>query len=766
MSTPITLAASTPAPKGPSLPMASGFVAGPTKSPVSSSGGDSSRSSPDSNGSDPLLTHDGGEAPSSSGAGGGPLRCSHRGQGRPLLGTPSGCLNPQTAAFDIVTAAAMHNNAALTGIHLIHPPYASSSTTGSNVLGSASSTVSAPVACAPSISAAPVRRKFTLPQMLCLFSVSFSYAFVFNTVMTIVVPKEIERLASTRQSLWVGVVMALGAVCQLATPVVGSLSDRSGQRVSFLIYGTFVAIAGVVVFLMVATMRSLVLLFVAHSVTTLGLSVQYAMVTAMLNDYVCDEQMGKGSGTMAILAVAGSGAGYAMFALEAPLYYSYCSYILACVTCLGITVMAIPPEGMNSSPITKDPPNRSIGNVKPGGVGRANPSSSTSFRHSAAGRLASGSHPSGGASLHATPSGAPASGTHFVPLPPMTCLKQVTHSLSMPSPKKYPDFFYACLGRALFNMGLAGQVFLVYYVRDVLRLPNPVAATSLMAVMALVGSLVGALPAGLLSDRYGKKPVIFVAVAVCILSLLTFLALRTTLQLQLAGLIYGIGNVSYLSVDYALGVQTLPRQHHKHGDPRGGRATTAVGGGNSTDRSGSSSGAGGGGVNGSSTACTTAQLLGAAGGASGNESSESAPLGLPLPALAHAGAGASITMAPTSGGTSSSSGHTMDAAKDLGVFAMSATIGQLVGQIIFGILLDWFAAVNGDMGSLAAPPPGAGGSGSGSLSGAMVSPPHHHIHGGVGSVQYTYAGFVSIFSLSCVCFAASAFVVHFIRSVR
>ena len=459
----------------------------------------------------------------------------------------------------------------------------------------------------------PVRKAYTLLEMLGLFACSFSYAFVFNTITNIVIPKEIERLTVSRQSMWVGLIMAAGALSQLATPIVGAWSDRAGQRTSFLIYGTFITLLGIVLFLIVGTLNDIFMLFVAHIVTTVGLSVQYSMVTALLNDYVTEEQTGKGSGAMAILAILGSGTGYALFAFGVPLHYSYCCYILSTVCCLGICILYIP--GTN--------------------IGLSEVSPTTGGGGSAIGS---------GTILGATSSSASISPKkkHTHHSHHKNCAETAIAALSMPSPSRYPDFFFCCLGRALFNTGLSGQVYLVYYLRDVMHAEDPVQITSMVAVLALFGGVVGALPSGIMSDRIGKKPVIYLSITVCVISLGLFMLVREVWLIQLVGFIYGVGNVAYLSVDYALGVQALPKRHLSDG-----RRAVPI-----------------------------------------------------------------------------------DAAKDLGVFAMSATVGQLFGQVVYGAVLDQY--------------------------GSMTA---------TGS-KYSVMGFFAIYSLAAVCFVFSGIFTGFIRSVR
>lgn len=456
----------------------------------------------------------------------------------------------------------------------------------------------------------------SLPDLLALFSMSFSYGFCFNALNNVVIPKEIERLTHSRQSMWVGLVMATGAISQLSTPIVGSWSDRAGSRAPYLIYGTFIMIVGVGLFLALQTVGSLLLLFAAHIVTTVGLSVQYAMITALLNDFVSEEQTGKGSGAMAILAILGSGAGYMMFALDVSLLYSFCSYILVAIICLGITVTAIPTPNHSAQLAAL------VNNTAAAPTGT---DSSTSGKTSTTNK--EGTHHSN-KKLSSAAANASRRWSQF--------LESILGPLTLPSPWQYPDFFFACAGRAFFNSGLAGQVFLVYYLRDVIGAAKPVQVSSIVAVMALLGGVLGALPAGMLSDRYGKKPLIYASIAICMMSLAAFMTVRDISTLHLVGFLYGIGNIAYLSVDYALGVQALPRKR-----------------------------------------------------------------GVPI-----------------------------DAAKDLGVFAMSATVGQLLGQVVYGSILD-----------------------------------QHGSKTETGT-QYSWIGFLLIYTIGALCFFASGVLTSLIKSVK
>ena len=273
----------------------------------------------------------------------------------------------------------------------------------------------------------------------------------------------------------------------------------------------------------------------------------------------------------------------------------------------------------------------------------------------------------------------------------------VTSAYTIPNPWKYPDFFFACSSRLLFNVALSGQVHLYYYFRDVLipkvhQAPdapqlNPVHMTSYLAVMALVGGSLAAIPAGYFSDRVlGKKSLVYIAVGCCIASLILFLTvdeiqdngsgMQTIHTIQHIGILYGAGNVSYLTVDYAIGVLSLPH--------RGTRGSGMI-----------------------NTASNTHPSC---------QHNHHAQVNASLPDTLHPHVDAS-------------------SAKNLGVFSMSATLGQLFGQLLFATLLDLFSL---DM---------------------IVSPT-------TTVTAYKKSGFVCIYSLGGLFFLLSAVAVAFIKNVH
>ena len=343
-----------------------------------------------------------------------------------------------------------------------------------------------------------IQRRYSLHDMLGLFAMSFCYGLIFQSVVVLVIPTEVQRLIQTKQSVWMSLIMAGGAVSQLSTPVVGAWSDRLHKRVTFLVYGSMICVVGITLFLAVKAANSLVLLFVAHMTTMIGLSVIYSMICALLNDCILPEQIGTGSGAIAILATLGSGCGYALFAIDIPLEYTYLTYIATCILCLGISVLYIP---RNLDAMLKK--------------------TAEKIKERQAVELLSQSD----------------DGEVEVQEKPRGTFGLFLDAITMPSPSRHPDFTFACLSRLLFNSGLAAQVYMAYYFRDVLLVKYPTQMVSIVAVSTLVGCIIAALPAGMLSDKVGKKPVVYTGVLVCMTSILLFLVTRSKEHFLILGLV-------------------------------------------------------------------------------------------------------------------------------------------------------------------------------------------------------------------------------------
>jgi MFS family permease len=137
-------------------------------------------------------------------------------------------------------------------------------------------------------------------------------------------------------------------------------------------------------------------------------------------------------------------------------------------------------------------------------------------------------------------------------------------------PFKYSNFTWVFLTRLLVTMGVyTVQEFLQYYMGDVVGAPfilvgvgeiakTPEEAVSFFILPLLLGAILCSLVAGVLSDRYGRKLMVYISGGLQgIVALVLIFSNNFTLAI-LMGVIFGLGYGAYESVDWALASDVLP----------------------------------------------------------------------------------------------------------------------------------------------------------------------------------------------------------------
>jgi MFS family permease len=129
------------------------------------------------------------------------------------------------------------------------------------------------------------------------------------------------------------------------------------------------------------------------------------------------------------------------------------------------------------------------------------------------------------------------------------------------SPKEHPNFAWVWITRALVMLGFYSiQPFINYYLIDSIGVsPKEVdnVAPILLAVILFTSSISGIL-GGVISDRIGRKRVVYYANATIAIMSLGFIFCSTIPQVLMVGVIFGLGYGAYVSVDWALGTEVLP----------------------------------------------------------------------------------------------------------------------------------------------------------------------------------------------------------------
>lgn len=124
----------------------------------------------------------------------------------------------------------------------------------------------------------------------------------------------------------------------------------------------------------------------------------------------------------------------------------------------------------------------------------------------------------------------------------------------------WPDFRWAFGGRLLVNLGNAfGTSYLLFFLRDYLKVADPDASLLVLTVIYLVFTLLATYGCGILSDRSGRRR-IFVALASVAQAAAALLltALPTFGTALVAAALLGAGYGAYMSVDQAVVTEVLP----------------------------------------------------------------------------------------------------------------------------------------------------------------------------------------------------------------
>lgn len=134
--------------------------------------------------------------------------------------------------------------------------------------------------------------------------------------------------------------------------------------------------------------------------------------------------------------------------------------------------------------------------------------------------------------------------------------------------RKHPDFFWVYITRFLVQQGQWAIFFyLQYYFEDVMGLPGEATVFTFVSA-TMVAALLAVLYAGWLSDRVGRKVLVYLAGALMSVVAILFVLAPVPQLVVVAGLIFGLGYGAFSSVDQALATDVLPNRDD-HGKDMG-----------------------------------------------------------------------------------------------------------------------------------------------------------------------------------------------------
>jgi len=350
---------------------------------------------------------------------------------------------------------------------------------------------------------APAGRPFTLRDQLYVSCLWFSYNLMWGALIAIVIPNQVEAIVGqAEKERLTGYIGALGATVALfIAPIAGALSDRcrypSGRRKPYLLIGAVINCA----FLLTTAAfgpGSLVWLFVlSYLGLQLGANWWGGPYAGLIPDVVPKEYVGRASGWQAFMTAVG----FLVGALAAGVLarpVNYWPIYLLIAGVLGATIAA------TWFGVREPPP---------------------------------------------------------APQGEKLRLRPFLRSFLL-DPRQYRNFYWVLITRAFVTMGVYSIFsFFQFFLADIVKMKDPVASASHLIATIMVAGIPATLIAGAVSDRHGRKPLVYlsgtVMAAACITYVFVSYAPSWTATL-LIGALFGIGNGAYQAVDWALAVDVLP----------------------------------------------------------------------------------------------------------------------------------------------------------------------------------------------------------------
>ncbi len=121
------------------------------------------------------------------------------------------------------------------------------------------------------------------------------------------------------------------------------------------------------------------------------------------------------------------------------------------------------------------------------------------------------------------------------------------------------DFIIFLVSRMLIFMALATiQTFALFYLKDVIGLANPATATADLLIAAGVGMLLAVYPAGRLSDRVGRRPVVISSGLLGAGGILVIFWASSYSVVIVGGAIIGVATGAFMSSNWALATDLVP----------------------------------------------------------------------------------------------------------------------------------------------------------------------------------------------------------------
>ncbi len=350
----------------------------------------------------------------------------------------------------------------------------------------------------------PPERRFGLGAHFAISCFWLAYNFHWGALLAIVLPHQIAAIVGDAQKeLYNGLIPSLGAALSLiVTPVAGAFSDRSlsrlGRRRPYLAIGTAINIVFLLFLASLGSGSSVWIFVLCFLGVQFGNNWSGGPYAGLIPDVVPADQRGTASGWLALMTAVG----FLLGAVAAGRLLIGQDYhpIYRTIALVLLVFLAITLWRVRERPLMVDP-----------GPFRLGP---------------------------------------------------FARSLILRG-SEYRNFYFVLLTRALVMMGIYSVfTFFQFFLRDVIRVENEVLQTSYLIAIIIATGIPSSLLAGRLSDRFGRKPLVYLSGALMALTSIVFIIVGFFPSLAFmfwVGAVFGFGYGAYQAVDWALAIDVLPK---------------------------------------------------------------------------------------------------------------------------------------------------------------------------------------------------------------
>jgi MFS family permease len=346
-------------------------------------------------------------------------------------------------------------------------------------------------------------RALTLWEHIVISGFWFASNFHWGALLLILLPGDMKVLAGDHKAQMLGLVTGFGAIPALIVPLIsGAMSDRclrpEGRRKPFIAMGVVLNVIGLAFMaLSVLVLKSLPAYFCSYALVQIGNNTASGAYMGVIPDVVPKIEHGKASGFMALMSQLGTLFGAIGVGLLIPSSAVALRYGLIAFILVLVGILSY--RGIKETPLKS---------AEPFDLGK------------------------------------------------------YVSSLWI-NPAEYPNFAWVWFTRFLVMMGFyAIMPFVNYYLVDVVGIAQDKVdgtAPMLLALILIVSSITGVY-GGVLSDRIGRKRVVYVSNTLIAIVAPAFILCSNFNQALFVGALFGLGYGAYISVDYALGTDVLPHK--------------------------------------------------------------------------------------------------------------------------------------------------------------------------------------------------------------